>query len=190
MIGSSILEHRQGKRGGVTGRGEPGGDRLEAARLDLDRVVAEDAGEVGSLASEPVEDRHGEGAGAGAVLAEDERLRAVEAVPRVGDGPGERGPEDRVRLGCGQEVAFATGAGRSRAVVASLWVVQREVHEPGEGDRAVALDLGADALDQLVVLSDRREIRLRVPSEARGHIHVARRGGPSTTSRTPGPTSV
>ena len=52
-----------------------------------------------------------QGARPGAVLAEDERVRPPEAIPGLGDRPRERRPEDRVRLGRGQEVAVAPGPG-------------------------------------------------------------------------------
>ena len=114
--------------------------------------------------------------GPGAVLAEHERLRPAEPVPGVRDGPGERGAEDRVRLRGGQEVAVATRARRLGPVVAAVRVVQREVHEPGERDRAVARDLVVDPRHETVVLPDRVEVRDGIAPEARRHLHGARPG--------------
>ena len=81
-------------------------------RLDLDRLVADRGREVRSLAPQAVEDRQRQRAGPRAVLAEDERVRATEALPGVRDGPGERRAEDRMGLGRGQEVAVAAGPRR------------------------------------------------------------------------------
>ena len=178
------------ERVAVTGRLEPGANRLDPARLDLDRLIADDGGKLRSFAREAIEDRRGERPGPRPVLAEDERVRPAEPVPRVGDGPCERGAEDRMRLGRGQEVAVAAGSGGLVAVVAAIRVVQGEVHEPREGDRPVPRDLLVDPRDEGLVLADRVEVGRGVAAEARGHLHGAVRGGPPTTSRTPGPTSV
>ena len=56
-IGSSGATRRRGERAAVAGRVEPRRDRLEPARLDLDRLVAQDRREVRTLARETVEDR-------------------------------------------------------------------------------------------------------------------------------------
>ena len=144
------------------------------ARLDLDRVVAQARREVRVLGGQAVEDRERERAGPGAVLAEDERLRPTEPVPGVRDRPGEGGPEDRVGLGGGQEVAVPTRAGGLGPVVAAIGVVQREVHEPREGDRPVARDLLVDPCHEVLVLPDRVEVGDGVAADARGHLHGVR----------------
>ena len=147
------------------------------AWLDLDRVVAQAGSRgPGRSARQAIEDRDRERAGPGAVLAEDERLRPTEPVPGVRDRPGEGGPEDRVGLGRGQEVAVPTRAGGLGTVVAALGVVQREVHEPREGDRPVARDLLVDPCHEVLVLPDRVEVGDGVAADARGHLHGARRG--------------
>ena len=113
------------------------------------------------------------------------------SIPGVGDRTRQRRPEDRVRLRRGQEVTVATRTRGLGPVVAAIRVVQRQVHEPGEGDRAVAFDLVADPRHELLVLPDRVEVRHGIAAETRRHVH----NGPRAprfpmTSRIPGPTSV
>ena len=128
------------------------------------------------LGGQAVEDRERERPGPGAVFAKDERLRPTEPVPRIRDGPGEGGPEDRVGLGRGQEVAVPTRAGGLGTVVAAIGVVEREVHEPREGDRPVPLDLVVDPCDEVLVLPDRIQVGDGVAAKAGGHLHGARAG--------------
>ena len=56
----------------------------------------------------------------------------------------EAAPEERVQLGCAEEVTVARGPNRARGVVAQAGLVQRALHEAGEGDRAARRDLRAD----------------------------------------------
>ena len=155
----------------VSGGLEPRGDRVEPPRLDLDRVVAQDAGEIRALPSQTCEDREPERPGPGTVFAEHERVRLAEPIPGVGDRSGEGSPEDRVRLRCRQEIAFPARASRVASVVAAAGVVESEVHESGEGDRAVAPDLVPDPGDELVILADRVEIRHWIASQSGRHVH-------------------
>ena len=92
---------------------EPRRDRLEPARLHLDRFVPNRRRKIRPLRREAVKDRERERARPGAVLAEHERIRPVQPIPGVGDRVRQRGPEDRVRLGGGQEVAVAPGRAAS-----------------------------------------------------------------------------
>ena len=87
------------RRAPVPGRLEPRRDRLEPARLDLDRFVA-DALLRGPAArvARPSRIATRERARPGAVLAEHERIRPAQPIPGVGDRARQRGPEDRVRL--------------------------------------------------------------------------------------------
>ena len=112
------------------------GDRLDAAGLDLDRVVRDRPFEPRPVAPEAVEDRDRQGPVAGAVLAHDEPWRLAEPTPRLVEDAGDRPAEDRVRLGGRDEVAGPAGPCLRPAVVAARRVVQREVHEPDEGHRA------------------------------------------------------
>ncbi len=104
---------------GDTGGREPIAQLVEPPRLDLDRPVADDGGEVGrhrppgptriAAASAPL---------ARAELPDREAVRPPERSPHVLDVAGERPTEDRVGLRRGQEVAAASGPGRRRPVVA------------------------------------------------------------------------
>jgi hypothetical protein len=59
-----------------------------------------------------------------------------------------------MKLGRGDEVAFAPGSSPGGAVVAAVRRVQGELHEASEGHRAGPPDLGADALEEFGVLAD------------------------------------
>ena len=91
----------------------------------------------------------GERPGPRAVLAEHERRRPAEPVPGVGDRR-ERGQPRRSGAPPARSGSRPSRPGprRRRPVVAAGRVVQREVHEPGERDRAVARDLRVDPCHQ------------------------------------------
>ena len=105
--------------------------------------------------------------------------------------PRQGGAEDRVGLGRGQEVAVAARPRRLGPVVAAVRVVQREVHEAGERDRAGPGDLVADPRDERRRPGRRR--RGRAARRDGGPVSAPRRRpiAPRPSSRrTPGPTSV
>ena len=85
------------------------GQGLEAPRFDLDRVIAKDACESRPVELQALEDRQREGAGARAVLAQDERIRPTQALPDLLQPARHGGSEDRVGLWRRQEVARSPG---------------------------------------------------------------------------------
>ena len=94
--------------------------------------------------------------------------------PGVAQPGRQRGPEDRVQLRRGQEVAAGpAGARVGGPVVAAVGVVQGEGHEPGEGHRPVASDLVADALDEAGVLADGLEVRAGLVTQLEAGVHVS-----------------
>ncbi len=178
FVGQDECVDRSVRRGGrrtetrtVAGRIEPRRDRLEAARLHLDRLVADHRLQVGPLCGESRRGWRSRASPSRPRARGAERIRAPEPVPRIGHGARQRGPEDRVGLGRGQEVTFAAGSSGFGTVVAAVRVVEREVHEAGEGHRAVAGDLLVDPGHETGILADGLEVRCRVATEARGHLH-------------------
>ena len=166
------------------------GQGLEAPRFDLDRVIAKDACESRPVELEALEDRQREGPGAGAELAQDERIRPSQALPDLLQSTRDGGSEDRMGLWRGQEVARSTRTSVRSPVIAAGRVVERQLHEARERDRPVSLDLVVDARHELVLLADGVEIRTGVTAHARVQLHagLGRRRGPSR-SLMPGPTS-
>ena len=121
---------------------------------------------------------------AGAVLPQDELYGLAEAPPGLVEHARDSATEDRMRLRRGQEVAGPAGSRIGGAVVATCRVVQREVHEPGEGHRAVPPDLVADARHQRALLADRVQVGRLVAAKAGGHLHpgqLARRSSPAAS---------
>src|SRR3954465_11160981 len=85
----------------VERRGEPGRlesrrERVEASGFDLDWLVPDSGGEIRAVGAERHEDRPPGGTRARPEFAENERRRATESVPGIGDGASDRGTEDRV----------------------------------------------------------------------------------------------
>ena len=69
---------------------------------------------------------------------------ALRNLPRQGDA------EERVSLGCGQEVAGASRSAHRRDVVPPCRMIERQLHEPREGDAATGgVNLGADDGDEI-----------------------------------------
>ena len=145
------------------GRLESIAQRPHPPLVDLDRAVADGARERG--VTHGVEQGRRQRALARAVLDDDERVRTLQALPGLHDGPGEHLAEDRMKLRGGQEVAAATGPGIARPVVAAVGVVQRELHEPRERHRPAAPDLVADPLHERGILADVREVGRPVAPE-------------------------
>jgi hypothetical protein len=90
-----------------------------------------------------VEDRAGEGAGAGAGLDDDERVGPGELVPPSVERPPDDRAEQRPDLRARQEVAPAAGT-TARRVEAGVVGVEREVEVLVEADRPAAADAFLD----------------------------------------------
>ena len=103
---------------GETLRRESIAELVESRRLDLDRPVADNRGEVGRVGRQARENPGCQGPAAGAVLPDREAVRPSERSPRVVDVTRDRPTEDRVGLGRSQEVAAASGSGGRGPVVA------------------------------------------------------------------------
>ena len=91
------------------------------------------------------------------------------------------------------EVAFPAGSGVGAAVVAAVGVVERELHEPGEGYRAGPPDLVADPVQERAVLADVAQVGRWFPPQLGSDI--VHHGPPGSrlarkARRSPGPTSV
>ena len=157
------------------GLGEAGLERREPRGLDLDGAVADRGQHRRAQVAQPAEEPRDQRPGSRPGLGDRERVRPPERLPRLLQQPADDRAVDRVRLGRGQEVAAATGAGVRPPVVAVSRLVERPVHEPGEGDRAVCADLVADRLDELGVLAHRLGVGEGLAAIARLEVHVRRR---------------
>jgi hypothetical protein len=161
-------------------------ERVVPTRLDLDGDVADRVDEPGARPLEAAQDRFGEGAAARPMFVDDERVGPVEADPHLRQLVRDGVPEDRVRLGGGEEISRRARVRLLRAVVAAVGVVQGQLHEPGEGHRAGRLDLGADPRGERRILADVGEIGRRDATQSGGQVHRFSRA----TSRRPGPTML
>ncbi len=95
----------------------------------------------------PPEQPRRQRARAGTGFRDGERGGAAQRVPRLLEQPADRRPEDRVGLGGREEVGARRPGSRLRApVVAVAGLVERALHEPGEGDGSVPRDLLADRI--------------------------------------------
>ena len=116
----------------------------------------------------------------------------------AGREPRDRPAEDRAGLGGRQEVARAAGSRVGRPVVPARRVVQRDLHEPGEGHRPVPADLVTDRLDAAPRPTARRPAapgtRLQVHDRPREHepqpgpderVAAEERSGSARRARTP-----
>ena len=162
-LGSDLVALRAiDQHASTTGFLESRDDRVDPARLHLDRLVPKDPGEVRAGGLQAVEDGGSQGPRASAVLTQDERIGTTEPLPDFIHTTRQGRAEDRVSLGRGQEVAVASRPRGVAPVVASLGVVQGEVHEASERDRAAGADLGMDPGDKACILADRVEVRRRL----------------------------
>ncbi len=164
-VGDFVRQHDAGDRFYVAGRVFPPHDvsqitgpvRLErlpqTVRVLLDQPVLQCGATVRRFLRQPADDVPGQPADAGAVLADDERVWAVESLPALGDLPRQGDAEERVRLGGGEKVAGPAGAPLRRSVVAPLRVVERQLHEAGKGNAsACRVDLRSHGGDELRVI--------------------------------------
>ena len=176
------------------GRREPAARGVDRAAIHLDRLGSGSAAaSAGSLDAETAEDRDARarpspapcsrttnGSGRSEPLPDVART-AARASPRRSGGP-------RARSGSRRRGRVAPS---SDAVVAALRVVQRELHEPGEGHRPVALGSRRGSARRAPSSSPTRvEVGGRVATQAGRQRPSARAPRRPSASRSPGPTSV
>ena len=106
-----------------------------------------------------------------------------------GDEPRESPTEDRVSLGRRQEIAGSARSWQLGAVIAAFGVVEGDLHEPRECDRAVLADLVADLLHEHRI---RCVVRRETPNASQVHVRRPRAGRAAVrnASRSPGPTRL
>ena len=111
-------------------------------RLHLDGVVRDGREQGRPRVPESPEEPGRQRSRSGTWFRDGERGGAAQRVPRLLQQPADRGPEDRVGLGGREEVgACRPGSSLRAPVVPVAGLVERELHEPGEGDGSVPLDL-------------------------------------------------
>jgi len=161
------------------------GQRLPVARVELDRLVDDRLEQPRPVRPQTLQDPQPQRARASPVVAHGEARRATEDVPHLGQLAGQHPAEDRVQLGGREEVTFARGAHRGAEVVAVLGVVERELHELGEGDPPAArLDACPDHVHEFGIALGAELLGIRVRRLRRSSAGVSpRRAGPAPAGR-------
>ena len=152
-------------------------------RARLDQKVAQGPREAAPRAARRLQEVGGEAPLAGAELDEEETLRPPGAVPHLLGLARHQDAEGLVNAAAGQVVPPAPPAQAPR-IVAVAGMVEAELHEARERDRAAARDLRLDERAQRAGLRVRRAHR--AAPDVAGSATVARlrsRRAPSSTSR-------
>ena len=151
LVGQDDAIERRRQRGheasAETGIGQTLPQLGDPALIDLDGVVAD-------LRRQRREHRHGQRTLAGTVLHDAERFRSTEGHPGVVDRTREQLAEDRMELGRRDEVAAAARACLGGAVIATIGVVERQLHEASERHRPRGADLRSHALGKPGVVGE------------------------------------
>lgn len=92
------------------------------------------------------EDIEHEASVVGALLNESPFFGLVACAPHLVDLPGDKGSKERANADVGDKISGSTDFGRVAGVVAVLGIIERRLHEVGEGDRA----FGTDSCGELV----------------------------------------
>lgn len=92
------------------------------------------------------EDIEHEASVVGALLNESPFFGSVACAPHLVDLPGDKGSKERANADVGDKISGGTDFGRVAGVVAVLGIIERRLHEVGEGDRA----FGTDSCGELV----------------------------------------
>lgn len=92
------------------------------------------------------EDIEHEASVVGALLNESPFFGLVACAPHLVDLPGDKGSKERANADVGDKISGGTDFGRVAGVVAVLGIIERRLHEVGEGDRA----FGTDSCGELV----------------------------------------
>ena len=129
-------------------------------RSFIDGQVFQGSGKLGREVRCKIEDVGGENSCASPELQYVEGRRSAHLVPDVGELDRQQGSECGVGPGAGVEVAFsADGVGAGR-IVAESRVIESQLHEAGEGDRAPYMGLFNDQGFQGIVRHKRSLRRL------------------------------
>ena len=124
-----------------------------SGRRSLDRDVPRDPAHLGR---KEIQDLAGQGSVSSPCLHDPEGVRLAQQGPELLDLPGEKHPERRRHVRAGHEMAGL--AHRGSRVETLLRVVERELHELGEGHQAPGADRIANALRQVRSRSTRRVV--------------------------------
>ncbi len=119
--------------------------------IHIAQSIAQHLAQLRRIHADAGDDVVGHAAHARTVLPHHERVGAVQPLPHLGDLPGDGDAEKWMQLGRGDEVATPAGTPGGRLIVANLGMIERNLHEAGEGDRFLSPDLVTQDRDRVGV---------------------------------------